>query len=411
MDQIDTQMTGIDKTKGIKQKKKKKMMTILGIILAAVIVIAAVLLYIYLYKIPYDEAVVNFNAAVEKYNNEVVNFDAAVEKYNVEVSALTERNEELDNNISTLNQVINAENIPVDELLLSEAQSILTETRNFPKDSAPALPDVSKKTEEVTAASSDVSKKTEEVIAASSKVSILTEEVIVASSDVSILTEEVRAMGDYSDILAKIQAAESKYRSMIENFKGGESEVMWFGVDKESTVLRFVIKLSNSNDHILRGVTTEWIAYDIDGAVVGSFDGSQPDIPANGYVYYVGGAGGANLSGTPARVEVEITTEGLLTNRVSPQITVSNVQVINNGYGWYSVSADCVTDSDIKTVDMDGQFIVKDADDQIIDADFWSAENLPDTLGAGDKFKVSVDFFDLPAIPESAEVYLYYKWE
>lgn len=409
MEKIDTQITNTDQTKGIKQKKK--MITIIGIVVAAVIVIFAVLLYIFLYKIPYNEAVANLDSAVEKYNTEVANFDIAIGKYNVEVSALARRNKELDDNITALNQVINAKNIPIDELLLSEAQSILTEALNFPKDSAPVAPDLSKNTEEVIAVSSDVSILTKEVIAATSKVSILTEEAIAASADVSILTEEVCAMGNYSDMLAKVQATESKYRSMIEDFKGGESEVVWFGVDKENTVLRFVIKLSNSNDYTLRGVTTEWIAYDIDDAVVGSFDGSQPDIPANGYVYYVGGAGSANLSGTPVRVEVKIATEGLLTNRVSPQITVSNVQVKNNGYGFYSVSAGCATDSDIKTVDIDGQIIVKDADGQIIDADFWNADNLPDNLGADDKFKVSADFFDLPAIPKSAEVYMYYKWE
>ena len=243
MEKIDTQITNTDQTKGIKQKKK--MITIIGIVVAAVIVIFAVLLYIFLYKIPYNEAVANLDSAVEKYNNEVANFDIAIGKYNVEVSALARRNKELDDNITALNQVINAKNIPIDELLLSEAQSILTETLNFPKDSAPVAPDLSKNTEEVIAVSSDVSILTKEVIAATSKVSILTEEAIAASADVSILTEEVCAMGNYSDMLAKVQATESKYRSMIEDFKGGESEVVWFGVDKENTGIFYSLLVSN----------------------------------------------------------------------------------------------------------------------------------------------------------------------
>lgn len=135
------------------------------------------------------------------------------------------------------------------------------------------------------------------------------------------------------------------------------------------------------------------------------------DLPANGYTYYVGGAGGVNLSGTPARVEVNITTDGLLTNRELPQISVSNVHVTDNGFGWFTVSADCVTDSDIKTTDLDGQIIIKDADGQVIDADFWSAENLPDSIDANSKFTISADFFDLPAKPKDAEVYMYYVWQ
>ena len=62
-------------------------------------------------------------------------------------------------------------------------------------------------------------------------------------------------------------------------------------------------------------------------------------------------------------------------------------------------------------MDLNGEIIVKDASGEIIDADFWSAENLPDTLGANGKFKMSRDFFDLPAIPQDAEVYMYYMWK
>ena len=61
-------------------------------------------------------------------------------------------------------------------------------------------------------------------------------------------------MGNYSKILAKVKDTESKYRSMIENFKPVETKIEWIGVDKENTVLRFVVKLSNPNNYTLKGV-------------------------------------------------------------------------------------------------------------------------------------------------------------
>ena len=347
---------------------KKKKVVIVGSIVAAIVLIIGVVLFVKLYVIPYNDAKTKFNLAMEQYNAEVV--------------ALEERNEELDSNIELLNQVINAENIPVDELLLEEAQVVLREARAYPKDSAPEAP----------------------------KLSLNIDEVKVATEELLKLSDDVSEMGDYSEILMKVQNTEAEYRTMIENFKTAEAEVLWVGVDKESNVLRFVVKLSNPNNYILKGINLEWTAYDVDGAVVGNYSDSQPDIPANDYVYYVGGAGSAHLSGIPASVDVKLTTEGLLTNRVSPQISVSNVQIKYNGFGWYTVSAQCVTDSEMNTECLDGVFIVKDAKGSIIDADFWYALNLPASLDANGKFKVTNDYFDLPTSPKSAEVYLYYKW-
>ncbi len=353
--------------KGTTPQKKKAV--IIGSILAVIILIIAAVLFVKFYKIPYDDAKAEFNLAMEQYN--------------VEVVALEERNDELNSNIELLNQVINAENIPVDELLLEEAQVVLREARAYPKDSAPEAPELSLKIDEVKEATVELLK----------------------------LSDDVSAMGDYSEILMKVQNTEAEYRTMIENFKTAEVEVLWVGVDKENTVLRFVVKLSNPNDYILKGINLEWTAYDVDGAAVGNHSRSQPDIPANDCVYYVGGAGSANLSGIPANVDVKLTTEGLLTNRASPQISVSNVNIKDNGFSWYTVSAECVTDSEINTENLDGQVIVKDANGQIIDADFWNAENLPTSLDANGKFKVANDYFDLPSFPKSAEVCIYYKWE
>ena len=368
MEQVNPQIMNDDNSEATKTTKntRKKWLIIIGVIAAVIVIAVAGVLYVNLYKIPYDAAVSNFNNAVEQFN--------------VAAADLGKRNTELDDSIASLSAVVYADDIPVDEFLLSEANSVLEEARGITKDSVPVVPEMPKNTEEINAEASKILE----------------------------LVTEVQAMGEYGDTLELLSTTETKYRTMIEQFQGCTTEVVWIGVDTENTVLRFVVKISNTNPYTLRGVTTEWVAYDKNDAIVGSYDGSQPDIPANGYVYYVGGAGSANLSGTPARVEMKIKTEGLLTNRELPVISVSNIQVENHGFNWFTVSADCVTDSDINTADLDGQIIVKNADGEIIDADFWSADNLPDSIDANGKFILDEDFFGLPDVPKDAEVYMYY---
>ena len=284
--------------------------------------------------------------------------------------------------IQSLSLVINADDVPIDELLLAEPRSVLDAARNLPKDRAPDLPEMPKKTADIT----------------------------TVASQIVELAKEVHELGDYSTTLEPLAATETEYKNLINQFTEAKADVLWYGVDEEHTVLRFAVQISNSNPYALTGITTEWTAYDKDDAVVGYFEGSQPDVPANDCVYYVGGAGSAKLSGTPARVEVKIITPGLLTNKVSPQITVRNIQLKDNGYNFFEVFADCVTDTAIHTADLNGVFILKDENDVILDADFWTADNLPKSIDAEGKFKISDPFFDLPAIPKSAEVYVYHVW-
>lgn len=369
MEQIDSQIVSEHKETTPKKKKSKLWIVIICIVLVIALGAAGVYAYIHYYKIPYDAAVVYYNNSVEQYN--------------VAVSALDERNKALDDSIKALGNVIYADNIPLDDSLMTEANTVIEGARSIEKDSAATLPSMPQKTEEINA----------------------------EAARILGLIPEVDAMGDYSETLELLSATEEKYRAMIEQFQGCKTEVLWMGVDEEYTVLRFVVKLTNDNDYPMRDIATEWVAYDKNDAIVGSFAGSQPDIPANSCIYYVGGAGSANLAANPARIEMNITTEGILTDRVMPQISVSNVQVINRGWGGYDVTADCVTDSDIMTANLDGQIIVKDTEGNIIDAQFWSADNLPDSIPANGKFILSEYFYDLPAIPTDAEVYMYYVWQ
>ena len=357
-----------DSENNITPKKHAKKWVVLGIVVTVVILIAVAASYIYQYKIPHDKAVANFNNSVSQYNEAV--------------SGLEDRNRELADHIMSLGLVLNAENMPLDDFLLSDAKSVLEKARGIAVDSAPALSEMPARTEEINAQAAKIME----------------------------LIPQVQAMGDYSATIDVLVATESKYQSMIDKFKPCEAEVIWIGVDEDSTVLRFVAKLTNDNPYTLRDVATEWVAYNKNDSIVGSHVGSRPDIPAHGCVYYVGGAGGS-LSGVPSRVDVKVTNDGLLTNREMPQISVDNVQIKNHGYGWFEVTADCITDSDITTANLSGQVVIKDADGQIIDADFGITNNLPASIDAQGKFTVSGDFFDLPAIPATAEVYVYYTWQ
>ena len=376
MKQIDSQIVENPQETAPTKKKRKTWVIIVSVILAIALIAVASVLYVKLYKIPHDEA-------VKQYNEAVANYNSAVDHFNTAAVALEERNKALNDSIADLGKIVYAENLPIDEFLLTEADSVLTKARSVTKDTAPTLAEMPQSTDDIN----------------------------TESANILALIPEVEAMGDYSETIDLLTATEEKYQNMIDEYQGCKTEVVWTGVDEKYTVLRFVVKISNDNDYVMRDVTTEWIAYDKNDAIVGSHDAAQADIPANGYIYYVGGAGSANLSGTPVRVEMRVTTDGILTNREMPQITVSNIQIINRGWGGFDVTADCVTDSDIMTANLDGQIIVKDAEGQIIDAEFWSADNLPDSIPTDGKFVLSEYFYDLPAVPTEAEVNMYYVWQ
>ena len=346
-------------------KKRSRQKAIIISVSFFLIVIIAVSLYIFLY-IPYRDATVQFNNSVNEFN--------------IEVSALEKRNNELDQSIESLSQLFNRDNIPIDESLFAEPRSILNTARELQKDTAPALPQKPKHLADIES----------EIL------------------NIAEMTSEVRTLGNYSTTLKTLSDTEVKYKTIIDGFKPAELNLLWFNVENEFNLLRFAVQIKNPNPYFLTGVKTEWTAYDKDNVIVGFHEGIQPVVPANGCIYYVGGAGSANLSGIPARVEVKIVSDGLLTNKLIPQISVNNIQIKDHGYNYYEVFADCITDSNINTADLSGTFILKDGNGQIIGAEFWSADNLPQSIIAGGKFKISIPFFDLPTIPHSADVNVYH---
>lgn len=187
--------------------------------------------------------------------------------------------------------------------------------------------------------------------------------------------------------------------------------VLWVGdIGWEgSNVLRFLAEIKNPGTEPLAGVVTEWVAYDENDSIIGSYDNSSlPTIPGEGSIYYVGGAG--DVAGAPSRVELTIKNEGHTTTAITPIVTVSDIQIVNDYEDSYSVTAQCQTDTEIKTEDLDGQIILKDANGQVIFADFWSSYgSLPDTLPAGGKFNLDEYCSDLSDIPVTAEIYMYVR--
>ena len=346
--------------------KSKKSKIIAGI--AGGVIVVATALFVTLYLIPYNEAKVEYNIAKEQYD--------------AKVTELKQINLELNENADQLEETVGAPDIPIDQFLISSAQDMVKEARECSQKEiaqAPGAPFSIDKIKPVSA------------------------EVLEAKDVVSELVDS------NGEVLTKIKEASEHYSSIITNFATASIDVEWFNVDQDLTVLRFVSKITKPNDAVLRDVEIEWTAYDAQGAVVGSYSGMQSDIPANGSIYYVGGAGGANLSATPASVEVKAISDGILTNRVNPNIEVSNIQIKNAFFGGsYDVSAECKTDTEISTSRLDGQFILKDENGTIIDAEFWSADNLPEMIKEEGKFVVSDYFLNVPAIPTTAEVYMYY---
>ena len=92
----------VSKTK--QNKKIKKGTIIIFSVIVIIFAITAILLYHFLYKVPHDQAIANFNAVVEEYSTAVM--------------ALEEKNKELDDNIESLRSTVNADNLPLDETLL-----------------------------------------------------------------------------------------------------------------------------------------------------------------------------------------------------------------------------------------------------------------------------------------------------
>ena|GEM_PF-7074189 len=327
------------------------------------------------------ETALSYDMYIQQLKNKSISiFEDAVERCVSVIVELEGRNQELDDSIALLHSTVMVANLPFDETLLAVPKSILEEARSVEKDDVPVIPNMP---------------------AEINAINVMTLEIVN-------LTSVVASMGNYREIITKLQETYLEFETLIQQFQGANIEILWVDVDESATLLRFLTRITNSNSYTLSGVTTQWVAYSENDAIVGSLNSDRPFIPANGYVYYIGGAGGAILSGNPNRVEVTVVDEGILTNRTAPVISVSDINITRSGFS-YTVTAECITDTEIEANNLSGNIILRDEDGHIIYADFWLASNLPDLLPENGKFVLSEFFWRLPSSPASAEVYVYYR--
>lgn len=187
-------------------------------------------------------------------------------------------------------------------------------------------------------------------------------------------------------------------------------EVAWF-YSSEEPLLRFVALIRNPAAQTLMGVRTEWVAYDDAGSIVGSFEGLRPPIPARATVPYAGGAGGINLTGVPARVEVRIVDTGRYTADEAQTFQVRGVRLAPEEFSEeaeFQVRARVTTGPDeVRSSAISLVVVLRNANGEIVGGDFADPENLPDRIAPRTTFNIEVGFIRTTARPTRAEVIAY----
>jgi len=185
------------------------------------------------------------------------------------------------------------------------------------------------------------------------------------------------------------------------------AEVAWFWTDRnpDAPLFRFVAQIHNPGPKALGGIQTEWIAYDADGSIVGSFKSERPIVPPRGTIPYVGGAGAADLSAIPAKVDMRIVQPGSFLETYSPACTVSDPQLQRESAKEYTVKARVTTGvEEVASAKLDGYIVLRDSAGAIVGADFWTPERLPERVPAGTKFILEAPFIRVTGPPKSVRV-------
>lgn len=175
---------------------------------------------------------------------------------------------------------------------------------------------------------------------------------------------------------------------------------------------RFTFKFSNPADKTRVGTTATWKALDKEGVIVGSHDTSLPPIGPGETWYYVGGAGGANLTGVPAQAKIEVTDNGALKGgEFKSLITVEKAEFKRSEFNMhdnaqdYDVTAILASSGDVATADIDSAVVLIDGSGKVVGGDwldFWSA---PDHLTVGEKLSATASVAVSGGTPVKVEVY------
>ena len=188
----------------------------------------------------------------------------------------------------------------------------------------------------------------------------------------------------------------------------------WFWSETGGTnLMRVVASVSNPGLEPVSGVKVSWNALNASGALVGSYSSTLPTINALSSWTYVGGAGAAVLTGTPASATVVPAEKGSYVTQVAAPYAADSVQFAVSPYGGgiypgatdYSVTGNITIGANqIPSNSLDVDIVFTNAAGQVVGADFDQPTNLPAVLTPG--LRVAIQD-DVPAssMPTAATIY------
>lgn len=188
-------------------------------------------------------------------------------------------------------------------------------------------------------------------------------------------------------------------------------EVVYFAVESEFDVMRFVAAITNNGSEPITGLRTEWIAYDANDVIVGNRVKRQPTIPAGETFNYVGGAGSANLTGTPARVEVTVVDEGRFDAEAGSSFlavtdVVANPNTVLGGFDDVTATVTAPPEG-VRKDELGSSLIIRDLAGAITEADFISDILGPDVFPGGSKFGIRFSLSGYAGPVDQLEVQVY----
>lgn len=178
-----------------KEKKSKKQIAI--IISIVVLVVIGACAWYFLYKKPHDKAITDYNTVISEYNEVICD-------YNDAISAISIKNQEIDEVISSAQSVLDSGEYPYDESTSSDLAASISEAFAS-KVEAPALMDP---IAQITSDSKDVKLSTTEI---NSESATLENEIENIISQTAMLSEPV----DYSDSISDIQEKQKALEDSI----------------------------------------------------------------------------------------------------------------------------------------------------------------------------------------------------
>jgi hypothetical protein len=163
--------------------------------------------------------------------------------------------------------------------------------------------------------------------------------------------------------------------------------------------MRFAARITNPNPVPLSGVVTSWEAFDADGAYVAAHSHRFPLLAANSDFWYVGGAGGLHLTGTPVRVEIYLDDAGVAAPDAVPKIFTTKEVAMDGPNFLGTLEINALVESPDTNVDgsrIDASWVLFDSADRILYADwgFAGVESFPNIVRPNSLLRVKSRFLD-----------------